>query len=279
MSKQQAQATRDADTRDVHPTAVVAAGACLGAGTKVGPFCRIDADVELGPNAILHSHVVVAGRTRIGPNVEIFPFACVGHAPQDLKFAGEPSEVVIGARCKIREHVTINPGTRGGGMLTRIGDDCLIMAGAHVAHDCKIGNHVILVNNATLGGHVEIGDHAILGGMSAVHQFVRIGSHAMIGGMSAVESDVIPFGTVMGDRAHLAGLNLVGLKRRGFEREAIHNLQKAYRMLFGEEGTFKERIADVSEEFGDNPLVGEVLGFIKAQADRALCQPKVARSG
>ena len=279
MSKQQPRASHDEGTRDVHPTAVVAPGARLGAGTRIGPFCRIDAEVEIGPNAILHSHVVVAGRTRIGPNVEIFPFACVGHAPQDLKYSGEQSELVIGARCKIREHVTIHPGTRGGGMLTTIGDDCLIMAGAHVAHDCKVGNHVILVNNCTLGGHVVIGDHAILGGMSGVHQFVRIGAHAMIGGMSAVESDVIPFGTVMGERAHLAGLNLVGLKRRGFEREAIHDLQKAYRMLFGEEGTFQERLADVREEFGGNALVEEVIGFIKAQADRALCQPKVARSG
>lgn len=264
---------------EIHPAAVVAAGARIGAGGRIGPFCRVDAEVELGPDAVLHSHVVVAGRTRIGASVEIFPFACIGHAPQDLKYDGEPSELVIGSRCRIREHVTIHPGTRGGGMITRIGDDCLIMAGAHVAHDCQVGNHVILVNNATLGGHVRVGDRAIIGGMSAVHQFVCIGAHAMIGGMSGVKSDVIPFGTVMGDRAHLAGLNLVGLKRRGFEREAIHDLQKAYRMLFGEEGTFQERLADVREKFGGNDLVEEVLSFIQAQSDRALCKPKVARGG
>ena len=262
----------------VHPTAVVAEGARIGAGSRIGPFCRIDAEVEIGPEAVLHSHVVVAGRTRIRPSAEIFPFACIGHAPQDLKFAGEPSELVIGARCRIRENVTMNPGTKGGGMLTKVGDDCLIMAGAHVAHDCKVGNHVILVNNATLGGHVEVGDHAIIGGMSAVHQFVRIGAHAMIGGMSGVEQDVIPFGTVMGDRAHLAGLNLVGLKRRGFDREAIHQLQKAYRLLFGDEGTFQERLADAVEEFGSSDLVNEVLGFIKASSDRGLCQPKAGRT-
>jgi UDP-N-acetylglucosamine acyltransferase len=279
MAKQQPHESRPVDTRDVHPTAVIAPGARIGAGARIGPFCRIDAEVDLGADAVLHSHVVVTGRTRIGEKVEIFPFACVGHAPQDLKYSGEPSEVLIGARCRIREHVTINPGTRGGGMVTRIGDDCLIMAGAHVAHDCQIGNHVILVNNAILGGHVHVGDYAIIGGMSAVHQFVRIGAHAMIGGMSGVESDVIPFGTVMGDRAHLVGLNLVGLKRRGFEREAMHDLQKAYRMLFGDEGTFQERIADVREEFGGNALVGEVLSFIVADSDRALCHPRAARGG
>ena len=262
---------------DIHPTALVAEGARIGAGSRIGAFCHIGPHVEIGPESVLHSHVVVAGRTRIGPKAELFPFACVGHAPQDLKYKGEPSEVIIGARCRIRENVTINPGTTGGGMVTSVGDDCLIMAGAHIAHDCKIGNHVILVNNAILGGHVEVGDHAILGGGSGVHQFVRIGAHAMIGGMSGVEQDVIPFGTVMGERAHLAGLNLVGLKRRGFDRDAIHELQKAYRMLFGEEGTFQERLAHAVEEFGANALVNEVLGFISAQSDRGLCQPKVAR--
>ena len=276
MAKQQVAARADGPV--IHPTAVVAEGARIGPRTQVGPFCRLDAEVEIAADCVLHSHVVVAGRTRVGEHTEIYPFACVGHAPQDLKYAGEPSELVIGARCRIREHVTMNPGTRGGGMITSVGDDCLIMAGAHVAHDCRIGNHVILVNHATLGGHVRVGDHAIIGGLAAVHQFVRIGAHAMIGGMSAVESDVIPFGTVMGERAHLAGLNLVGLKRRGFSRDAIHELQKAYRLLFGEEGTFQERVADVEEEFGKNDLITEVLDFIRAQSDRFICQPKAARA-
>lgn len=276
MAKQQLVARSDGAV--IHPTAVIEDGAKIGARVQIGAFCHVEANVELADDCVLHSHVVVAGRTRIGPQTEVYPFAVIGHAPQDLKYAGEPSELVIGARCRIREHVTMNPGTRGGGMITSVGDDCLIMAGAHVAHDCRIGKHVILVNHATLGGHVQVGDHAIIGGLSAVHQFVRIGPHAMIGGMSGVESDVIPFGTVMGERAHLAGLNLVGLKRRGFARDSIHELQKAYRLLFGEEGTFQERVADVDEEFGSNDLIREVLAFIRSNTDRAICQPKAARS-
>ena len=264
---------------EIHPSAVIESGARIGASAKIGAFCWIGQDVELGEGATLHSHVVLAGRTRIGPGVKVFPFATVGHAPQDMKYAGEPSELVIGARCTIREHVTMNPGTRGGGMVTRVGNDCLIMAGAHVAHDCAIGDHVILVNQATLGGHVVIGDHAIVGGLAAVHQFVRIGRHAMIGGMSAVESDVIPFGLVMGDRAFLAGLNLVGLKRREFPREDVHELQKAYRLLFAQEGTLQERIDDVKEEFGTSALVTEVVDFVQAQSARSLCQPRAGRGG
>lgn len=277
MAKQQLAPRSDGPV--IHPAAVVAEGAKIGARTQIGAFCQIDGDVEIGDDCVLHSHVVVTGRTRIAAQTEIYPFAVIGHAPQDLKYDGEPSELFIGARCRIREHVTMNPGTRGGGMITSVGDDCLIMAGAHVAHDCRVGHHVILVNHATLGGHVHIGDHAIIGGLAAVHQFVRIGAHAMIGGMSGVESDVIPFGTVMGERAHLAGLNLVGLKRRGFARESIHELQKAYRLLFGDEGTFQERVTDVEGEFGGSELVREVLGFLRANSDRAICQPKAARSG
>ena len=277
MAKQQPGARGAPESPEVHPTAVIEDGARIGPGARVGAFCHIGSEVEIGPNATLHSHVAIAGRTRIGADVQVFPFACIGHAPQDLKYAGEPSVLVIGARCRIREHVTMHPGTQGGGMETRVGDDCLIMAGAHVAHDCKVGDHVILVNSATLGGHVVVGHHAIVGALAGVHQFVRIGAHAMIGGMSAVESDVIPFGTVMGERAHLAGLNLVGLKRRSFSRDAIHELQKAYRLLFGDEGTFQERVADVQKEFGGNDLVDELLEFLCAPSERSICQPKAAR--
>ena len=262
---------------EVHASAIVEDGARIGEGCRIGPFSWIGADAELGAGSVLHSHAVIAGRTRVGPGAEIFPFACIGHRPQDLKYAGEESFLEIGARCSIRENATLHPGTQGGGMHTRVGDDCLIMAGAHVAHDCQIGDHVILVNNATLGGHVRIGDHAIIGGMSAVHQFVRIGAHAMVGGMSCVEFDVIPYGTVMGDRAALSGLNLVGLKRRGFNRDQIHELQKAFRMLFGDEGTLQERLEDVDEVFGGNQLVADIVGFMRADSSRAICQPRNVR--
>lgn len=257
----------------IHPTAVIDAGAKLGERVSIGPYCAIGPDVELGDDVQLMSHVVVAGRTKIGSATRVFPFASIGHQPQDLKYKGEPSRLEIGARTTIREHVTINPGTEGGGMLTKIGDDCLLMVGAHVAHDCRIANHVIIVNNVLLGGHIDIGDYAVIGGGAAVHQFVRIGQHAMVGGMSGVEADVIPFGMVMGNRAHLAGLNLVGLKRRGFDREAIHQLRAAYRLLFAQEGTLQERVADVEKLFPSNVLMGEVLTFVRQESSRGLCLP------
>jgi len=258
----------------VHFSSIVEDGARLGAEVTIGPFCHVGPHAVLGDGVDLKSHVVIAGHTHIGDAVRIFPFASIGHAPQDLKYRGEPSRLTIGARTVIREQVTINPGTEGGGMLTSIGDNCLIMACAHVGHDCRVGHNVILVNNATLGGHVSVGDHAILGGLSAVHQWVRIGPHAMLGGLSGLENDLIPFGSALGDRARLGGLNLVGLKRRGFEREAIHRLRAAYRMLFSEEGTLMERVADVAQMFADEPLVSEVVDFIRAGSDRALCTPR-----
>ncbi|MEX0760145.1 MAG: acyl-ACP--UDP-N-acetylglucosamine O-acyltransferase, partial [Tistlia sp.] len=212
----------------VHATAIVEAGARLGEGVEVGPFCLVGPEVELGDRVKLHSHVVVAGRTSIGAGTAIFPFASLGHAPQDLKYAGEASRLEIGRDNVIREQVTMNPGTAGGGLLTRVGDGCLFMVGAHVAHDCPVGDRVILANNATLAGHVQVGEQAIVGGLSAVHQFVRIGRHAMIGGMSGIEHDVIPYGLAMGERARLGGLNLVGLKRRGYERGQIQGMLAAY---------------------------------------------------
>lgn len=263
---------------NVHPTAIVEKGARLGREVTVGPYCVIGPDVELGDQAALVAHVVVAGRTKIGAGTRIYPFASIGHPPQDLKYKGEPSELVIGANNVIREHVTMNPGTEGGGMITRVGDNCLFMVGAHVAHDCLIGNNVIMANNATLGGHVQVGDFAILGGLSAVHQFVRIGPHAMIGGMSGVENDIIPYGSAMGDRAHLSGLNIVGMKRRGFSRDDIHVLRTAYRLLFAQEGTMSERVEDVESIYRDNEGVMDIVQFVRGSSQRAVCQPKVGQA-
>lgn len=257
----------------VHPTALIEDGAQIGAEVEIGPYSCIGRDVVLGDGVRLGSHVVVTGRTRLGDGTRVFPFASVGHQPQDLKFKGEKSSLEIGKNNVIREHVTMNPGTEGGGMVTRIGDGCLFMVAAHVAHDCQVGDNVILVNNATLAGHVEIGDWAIVGGLSAVHQFVRIGRHAMIGGMTGVGNDVIPYGSVAGNRAHLSGLNLVGLKRRDFSREVIHDLRRAYRLIFAQEGTLSERVTDVAELFSNVEPVMEIVNFIGVDSARAICQP------
>ncbi|WNJ98503.1 acyl-ACP--UDP-N-acetylglucosamine O-acyltransferase [Thalassospiraceae bacterium LMO-JJ14] len=258
---------------DIHPTAIVDPAAEIGSGVKIGPYSVVGKGVRLGDRVELLSHVVVAGSTTIGAETRIFPFSSIGHQPQDLKYKGEPSTLEIGERNVIREHVTMNPGTDGGGLLTKVGDDCLFMVGAHVAHDCLIGNNVILVNSATLGGHVVIEDWAIIGGLSAVHQFVRIGRHAMIGGKTGVEHDVIPYGIVTGNRAKLEGLNIVGLKRRGFSRDLIHEIRKAYRMIFAEEGTMAERLQDVIEDFSDNEPVMEIVNFINSDSSRRICQP------
>lgn len=259
----------------IHPTAIIAPTARIGNNVAIGAYCVIGEHVTIGDGCVLHSHVVISGRTTIGARNQIFPFASLGSAPQDLKFKGEPSELLIGDDNVIREHVTMNPGTAGGGLRTTIGSHCLFMMASHVAHDCKVGNHVILANNATLAGHVEVGDNVVIGGLAAIHQFVRIGAHAMIGGMSGVEHDVIPYGSVMGERANLAGLNLVGLKRRGFERDAIHALRNAYKMMFEEDtGTLAERIMIVKKEYGALPEIQELLTFINGKSSRSLCIPK-----
>lgn len=260
-------------TTFIHPSAVIDPAAKIGEGVSIGPFCLVGPHVSIGDGCVLHSHVVVDGHTTIGKETKIFPFAVIGTRPQDLKFKGEHTKLEIGDRVMIREHVTMNPGTEGGGALTKVGNDCLFMVGAHVAHDCIVGNNVILANNATLAGHVTVGDHAILGGLSAVHQFVRIGAHAMVGGMSGVEYDVIPYGLVMGERARLAGLNLVGLERRGFAREDISVLTKAFREIFHGEGTFKERLAKAHAEYTGKPLIDDVLVFAHEKNSRPLSQP------
>lgn len=259
----------------IHPTAIIEPGANVAKTAKIGPYCVVGKHVTIGDNTALVSHVSIGGHTTIGKNCAIYPFASLGHPPQDLKFKGEASELRIGDNNTIREHVTMNPGTDGGGLLTVVGNNCLFMIGAHVAHDCKLGDHIILANNATLGGHVEVADHAIIGGLAAIHQFVRIGHHAIIGGMSGVEHDVIPYGSVMGERASLAGLNLVGLKRRGFERDTIHALRNAYKMLFEEsKGTLSDRTQKARAQYKDIPQVMEVLNFIDDKSSRSLCVPK-----
>jgi UDP-N-acetylglucosamine acyltransferase len=258
----------------IHATAIVDPAAKIGDNVSIGPYCVIGAHVKLADGVQLHSHVVIDGRTSIGKNTVVYPFASLGSRPQDLKFKGEPSTLEIGNNNQIREHVTMNPGTEGGGMVTRVGDNCLFMMASHVAHDCQLGNNVILANNATLAGHVKVGDFVIIGGLSAVHQFVRIGPFAIIGGMSGVESDVIPFGLVKGERAHLAGLNMVGLERRGFSRDDVRSLRSAYRMLFAPEGTLAERLEETATHYKDHDQVVRIVDFIRAESSRPLCQPK-----
>ena len=260
---------------DIHPSAIVSKKAEIGEGVRIGPYCVVGDGVVLEEGVELLSHVVIDGLTSVGANTHIFPFSSIGHRPQDLKYQGEPSRLEIGCNNVIREHVTVNPGTEGGGMLTRIGNNCLLMVGSHVAHDCMVDDHVILVNNATLGGHVHAGEWAIIGGLSAIHQFVRVGKHAMIGGMSGVEQDVIPYGSVTGNRARLQGLNIVGLKRRNFSRDDIHEMRKAYRLIFAAEGTMGERLDDVAEDFSGNEAVMDILNFIRADSSRAICQPSM----
>lgn len=259
---------------EIHNLAVVDAKAQLGDDVSIGPFCHVGPEVSLGDRVELKSHVVVAGRTSVDEDTTIFPFASIGHEPQDLKYHGEKSKLIIGARNKIREHVTMNPGTADDKMQTVVGDDCLFMMSAHVAHDCIVGNHVILANNATLAGHVVVGDFAIIGGLSGAHQFVRIGSHAMIGGMSPVEHDVIPYGIVKGDRAHLAGLNYIGLERRGFEKKEIQRLMKAYRQLFSDDGTLTELVEEVAATYGDDEMVMDIIDFIRDMDKRSITRPR-----
>ncbi|HEY1935185.1 MAG TPA: acyl-ACP--UDP-N-acetylglucosamine O-acyltransferase [Acetobacteraceae bacterium] len=262
--------TRSLAGTQIHPTAIVERGAVLGTNVRIGPFCTVGSDVVIDDGAELVSHVVADGHTRIGPDVVLYPFVTVGMAPQDLKYKGEPTRCEIGARTQIREHCTIHRGTVTGRGITCVGSDCLIMAVAHVAHDCSLGDHVIVANNAVMGGHVSIADHAVIGGAAAIHQFVRIGRAAMIGGVSGVEADVIPFGSVIGNRARLAGLNVIGLKRRGFDKAQIQRLHTAFRTLFRHEGLFAQRLSETRARYGEDPLIAEILAFIDAPSHRGL---------
>jgi UDP-N-acetylglucosamine acyltransferase len=247
----------------IDPTARVAPGASIGADASIGPFCVVGPDVVLGDECRLVAHVHIAGRTTIGPRTVVYPFASLGTPPQSLKYRGGPTSLVIGADCDIREGVTVNIGTEDGHGITEIGAHCFLMAGSHVAHDCQVGNHVIFANNAVLGGHVSIGDHVFLGGQAAVRQFVRIGEGAMIVGLSGIRADVIPWGMAQGPLAFMAGLNVVGLRRRGFVKAEIHRLRVAFRELFFGPGEFRERLAATETRFAGDRLIDSVIAFIR----------------
>jgi len=257
----------------IHPTAIVAPGAVLGEEVEIGPYCIVGEHVKLGDRTRLISHVVIEGWTQVGEDCVLHPFACLGSPPQHLAYKGEPTRLVVGDRNIVREHVTMHLGTPGGRGVTTVGSDGFFMAQAHIAHDCIVADRVILAHGATLGGHVKVDEFAIVGGLAAVHQYSRVGRHVNIGGLAAVTKDVIPFGSVWGNHAHLEGLNLVGLKRRGFTRDVINDLRAAYRLLFADEGTLQERIDDVARVFANSAEVMEIIDFIRADAARPLCLP------
>ncbi|MEM0906700.1 MAG: acyl-ACP--UDP-N-acetylglucosamine O-acyltransferase [Pseudomonadota bacterium] len=258
---------------DIHPTAVVDAAAQLGAGVTIGPHAVVDRDVTLGDNVTLGPSVVVTGTTEIGADTSVHAGAIIGGIPQDFGYKGEPVSVSIGARCVVREHVTIHAGTQKGRAKTAIGDDCYLMVGAHVGHDCVLGDHVILSNNVLLAGHATLGDYVLIGGGAAIVQRVRIGAHAFISGLSGVTKDVIPYGYVIGHRGRLDSLNLVGLKRRGFSRAQIKTLLKAYAILFESEALFRDRVLRLREEMGEDREVAAIIAFIDEVPQRPLLQP------
>jgi UDP-N-acetylglucosamine acyltransferase len=247
----------------VHPSAVVSPRAELGEGCHVGPFCTVGEEVRLGARVRLESHVVVDGRTEIGDDTHVFPFASVGLAPQDLKYRGEPSETRLGKRNRIREFVTVHRGTEGGGMITSTGDDCLLMAQAHVAHDCLVGDGVIMANAATLAGHVRVADGANVGAYSGVHQFCRVGREAYVGGYSVVVKDALPFALTVGNHARCYGLNTVGMKRRGYPPQTIESLHHAFRLLLSSKLNTTQAVARIREEIEDSPEVAELVRFIE----------------
>jgi len=257
---------------DIHPSAIVEDGAEIGSGCRIGPFCHVGADVKLASGVHLKSHVVVCGDTEIAENTVVFPFSVLGEIPQDLKFKGEPAKLIIGARNRIREHVTMNSGTEGGGGVTKVGDDGLFMAGCHVAHDAQVADRVILVNNVAVGGHVIIEDDVIVGGLSGIHQFVRIGRGAIIGAVTMVAKDVIPYGLVQAPRGELDGLNLVGLKRKGVPRQDIMALRAAIQMLAQGEGTFQERALRLGDD-SESEYVRRIVEFVTSHSDRSFMTP------
>jgi UDP-N-acetylglucosamine acyltransferase len=261
----------------IHPTACVDASAQIADDAVIGPHCVVGPRASIGAGCRLVAHVHVAGRTSIGPRTQIFPFASLGTPPQSVRYRGGDTQLLVGADCNIREGATLNIGTEDGGGVTEVGDRCFMMAGSHVGHDCKVGNDVTFANNAVLGGHVTVGDFCFFGGNAAVHQFVRVGEGAMIGGLSGVRTDLIPFGYAVGQLADLVGLNVVGLKRRGFTRADMHRLRRAYQMLFSGAGVFRDRIDATAREFGGDPIVGRIVTFIQEGGDRSLMQPAKRR--
>jgi len=257
----------------VHSTAIVDSGAELADGVEVGPYSILGPGVKIGARTRLISNVIIEGDTRVGEDCTVHPFAVLGAPPQHLAHRGEETRLEIGDRNVLREHVTMHTGTVGGGGVTRVGSDGLFMVNTHVAHDCVVGDRVAMANNASLGGHVQVGDFVFVGGLAGVHQHTRIGRYAFVGASAMVTKDVIPYGSVWGNHAHLEGLNLVGLKRRGFSRGAISNLRSAFRLLFGPEGTFQERLEDTARVFAGSEEVMEIVAFIRADANRPLCLP------
>ena len=256
----------------IHSSSVVDKKAKIGNNVKVGPFCYIGPNVELQQDVELISNVHIEGNTKIGKGTKIFPFASIGTMPQDLKFKGESNSVLIGENNMIREYVTINPGTEGGGGKTIIGNDCLFMISSHIAHDCKVGNNVVIANNVPLGGHVTLEDSVVIGGNSAVQQFTRIGRLAMIGGMTGVLKDVIPFGLSFGNRNYLQGINLIGLRRKKYENKKILELDTAYKQIFSSQ-KLHDNLAKINGEFKNNDLVKEVIDFIAKDKKRPICTP------
>lgn len=260
---------------DIHPTAIVDPAAQLGVGVEIGPFSIIGPKVVLKDRVRVISHVTIAGNTTLGEDCVVYPGAQLGHPPQDFKYQGEDTQLIIGQRNILRENVTMHPGTTFARGQTVVGNDGYFMVGAHVAHDGIVGDRVVFANGAAIGGETEIADHAILGGYAGIHQKSRIGRHAFIGAMAKVTADVIPYGSVIGNHAHLAGLNVVGLKRRGMPRETLRELRAAYRLLFAQEGTFDERVDDVAQLYSGNAPIAEIIDFIRADAKRSICMPNV----
>lgn len=262
----------------IDPTARIEPGAAIGQDVTIGPYCVIGGNVVIEDGCRLMSHVHVTGHTTLGAGTVVYPFASLGTPPQSVKYKGGPTRLVIGPKCEIREHVTMNTGTEEAGGVTEVGSGCLFMVGVHIAHDCHLGNNVTMANNATLGGHVTVGDNVFFGGLCAVHQFARIGEGVMVAGMTGVRGDIIPFGYASGQHAKLVGINVVGMKRRGFGRADLHRLRDAHKDIFGEGGTFRERLEAAAKKYAGDPVVGKVIAFIQDGGSRALVQPPRAGS-
>jgi UDP-N-acetylglucosamine acyltransferase len=258
----------------IDPTARVANGARIGDSVEIGPYCLVGPQVELARGVRLIAHVNVTGATAIGEDTVVYPFSSLGTPPQSVHYRGGATRLVIGARCELRESVTMNTGTEDGVGITRVGDRCSFMVGCHVGHDCTVGNEVTFANNVVLGGHVSVGDHTFLGGHVAIHQFVRIGEGVMMAGMSAARDDIIPFGFALGQTGALVGLNIVGLRRRGATRAEMHRLRRAYRSLFFVEGRLPDRVEALAREFAGDALVGKIVAFIRARSKRPLMRPR-----
>jgi UDP-N-acetylglucosamine acyltransferase len=247
----------------IDPTARIESGAAIGRDVSIGPYCTVGSSVTIGDGCRLIGHVHLTGHTQIGARTVIYPFASLGTPPQSVKYRGGPTRLVIGPDCDIREAVTMNTGTEDGGGLTQVGEKCFVMVGCHVAHDCKVGNNVTFSNNVTLAGHVTVGDNVVFGGLSAVLQFTRIGEGAMIAGLSGIRADVIPWAIATGQHAHLAGLNVVGMRRRGWSKADIHQVRAAYETLFFGSGEFRTRLDRVAAEYGGVPSIAKIIEFIK----------------